>query len=211
MLATVGSVAVAVAAAVDVLVLALRFGDRVGHLVEHPSEEVVLLTALGTVLVVAGIAEELQVSAGVGAFLVGIALSGEVAHRTRALLAPIRDFNAALFFLFFALQIDTAELPGVLAPAVALAVVTAGTKMVTGWIGAGRAGAAARGRARAALALVPRGEFSIVIAGLAVSAGIPEVGPVATGYVLVMAVAGPVLTRLVEPRTTPLLPASAPG
>ncbi len=44
-----------------------------------------------------------------------------------------------------------------------------------------------------------RGEFSIVIAGLAVAAGLPELGPLATGYVLVLAVAGPVLTRLAEP------------
>jgi CPA2 family monovalent cation:H+ antiporter-2 len=60
---------------------------------------------------------------------------------------------------------------------------------------------AARGRRRAGAALVARGEFSIVIAGLAVTAGFSSVGPVATGYVLVLAVAGPVLARLVEPAT----------
>ena len=55
-----------------------------------------LLSALGLVLMVAGAAERRQVSAAIGAFLVGIALSGEVVHRTRTLLAPIRDLNAAL-------------------------------------------------------------------------------------------------------------------
>jgi CPA2 family monovalent cation:H+ antiporter-2 len=81
-----------------------------------------------------------------------------------------------------------------------LALVTTGTKVATGWFAARRDGVARAGRLRAGTALVARGEFSIVIAGLAVTAGVPELGPLATGYVLVLAVAGPVLTRLAEPR-----------
>ncbi len=195
-LAALGSVALALAAATVVLLVALRHGERIGRLVAHTSEEVVLLSALGLVLVVAGLAEQLQVSAAVGAFLVGIALSGEVAHRTRELLAPIRDFNAALFFLFFALQLDTGELPGVLAPALALAVLTALTKVATGVWAARRAGIGVPGQARAGAALVARGEFSIVLAGLAAGAGLDaRLGALAAAYVLLLAVAGPVLMR----------------
>lgn len=195
-LAAVGSVAGAVLAASVVLFLALRYGAAVGRLVEHRSEEVVLLTALGVVLVVAGAAESLQVSAGVGAFLVGIALSGEVAHRARDLLRPIRDFNAALFFLFFGLQVDTGALSGVLVTAALLAVLTAATKIVTGWWAAASAGIGLRGRARSATALVARGEFSIVIAGLGVTAGQgDELAALAAAYVLLLAVAGPLLMR----------------
>ncbi|MEY7981628.1 hypothetical protein AB8O53_35645, partial [Streptomyces pilosus] len=48
--------------------------------------------------------------------------------------------------------------------------------------------------------LVARGEFSIVIAGLAVTAGIePELGPLATAYVLVLVVLGPLTARYTEP------------
>jgi CPA2 family monovalent cation:H+ antiporter-2 len=55
---------------------------------------------------------------------------------------------------------------------------------------------AARGRARAGAALVARGEFSIVIAGLGVTAGIEaDLGPLAAAYVLVLAFAGPILMR----------------
>ena len=64
-----------------------------------------------------------------------------------------------------------------------------------------RDGVAVPGRLRAGAALVARGEFSIVIAGLAVAAGVVDVGPVAAGYVLVVAVLGPVLARFVEPLT----------
>ena len=59
-----------------------------------------------------------------------------------------------------------------LVPAIVLAVVTMGTKLLTGYIAARRAGIAEPGRWRAGFALMPRGEFSIVIAGLAVAAGV---------------------------------------
>ena len=195
-LAGVGSAAIAVTAATAALVGAVRFGESLGRVVSHHSEEVVLLSALGLVLVAAGVAEELQVSAAVGAFLLGIALSGEVARQTQTLLSPIRDVNAALFFLFFALQIDASRLPGVAAGVLVLSVVTAATKIVTGWRAVAPAGIDDVGRARAGAALIARGEMSIVIAGLGVGAGIePDLAPLAAGYVLLMAIAGPVLMR----------------
>jgi CPA2 family monovalent cation:H+ antiporter-2 len=197
-LATLGSVTIAICAAVAALAGALRFGEALGRIVEHHSEEVVLLSALGLVLMVAGAAEELQVSAAIGAFLVGIALSGEIAHRTHVLLAPIRDFNAALFFLLFALQVDTGQLGAVLAPALALGALTGATKLFTGWRAAALAGADGPERLRAGAALIARGEMSIVLAGLAAQAAIePRLTPLATAYVLIMAVAGPLLMHLV--------------
>jgi CPA2 family monovalent cation:H+ antiporter-2 len=80
-------------------------------------------------------------------------------------------------------------------------VTTAVTKIATGWWAAGRQGIGRMGRARAGTALVARGEFSIVIAGLAVTSGavIPQLAALATTYVLLMAVLGPVLARLAEP------------
>jgi CPA2 family monovalent cation:H+ antiporter-2 len=198
LLAAVGSVAASVLAAAAAFGLAVRHGATVSRLVEHHSEEVVLLTALGIVLLVAGLAETLDVSAGVGAFLVGIALSGEVASRTGQLLRPIRDFNAALFFLFFGLQVDLGALGSVAVPALALAVVTAATKLLTGWWAARRAGIGARGRARAATALVARGEFSIVIAGLAATKPAAQLSALSAGYVLILALAGPLLMRMSE-------------
>jgi CPA2 family monovalent cation:H+ antiporter-2 len=89
----------------------------------------------------------------------------------------------------------------VLGVAVALAVVTTATKIATGWWAAKRQGIGPLGRARAGAALVARGEFSIVIAGLTVaSGGVDErLAALATAYVLLMAVFGPVGARVVEP------------
>jgi CPA2 family monovalent cation:H+ antiporter-2 len=132
------------------------------------------------------------------------------------MLAPIRDFNAALFFLFFALQLDTSQLPGVLAPAVGLAVLTALTKIATGAWAARRAGVAVAGQARAGAALVARGEFSIVLAGLAAGAGLDaRLGALVAAYVLLLAISGPVLmrfSRVLEPLIRRATPAPhAPG
>jgi CPA2 family monovalent cation:H+ antiporter-2 len=85
----------------------------------------------------------------------------------------------------------------VLAPALLLAVVTMSTKVLTGYLAARRVGMGRPGRWRAGFGLMPRGEFSVVIAGLAVSAGIePMLAPLATAYVLITVVTGPPLARL---------------
>jgi monovalent cation:H+ antiporter-2, CPA2 family len=183
-----------------VLVVAVRYGETLSRLAFSPNDEVLLLVILGVALVVAGIAQQLNVSAAVGAFLVGIALSGHAAEAAHALLAPLRDLFAAVFFVFFGLQTDPGSIPPVAVAATALALVTAATKVATGWWAARRAGVGPRGRWRAGTALVARGEFSIVIAGLAVAAGEePTLGPLAATYVLILAVLGPVLARFVEP------------
>jgi CPA2 family monovalent cation:H+ antiporter-2 len=198
----VGSITLAGAAATIglVLLIALRFGRAVEVFVSSPNDEVLLLKSLGLTLLVAGVAQRLQVSAAVGAFLVGIALSGPLADSARDLLAPLRDLFAAVFFVFFGLQTNPADLPPVAGVACALAFCGLVTKVGTGWIAARWAGVGPVGRARAGAALVPRGEFNIVIAGLAVAAGVaPRLGPLAAAYVLVLAVTGPLVARGVEP------------
>lgn len=208
LVAGLGTAAIAVAAAGAALVGALRYGETLGRIVAHHSEEALLLSAFGLVLVVAGAAERLQVSAAVGAFLVGVALSGEVAHRTRTLLAPIRDLTMALFFFLFALQIDPGRLPEVALPALALAAVSSATKAYTGWRAAELAGADREGRRLAAASLVPRGEMSIVIAGLGTAVE-PQLAPLAAAYVLVLAIGGTLALHVAAaPRDTVL---SDPG
>lgn len=216
------SLAGAVGAAIVVLVAALRHGHRLTKAVATRSDEALLLTVLGLTLLVAGLAQQIQVSAAVGAFLVGVALSGPVSQRAAALIGPLRDVFAATFFLFFGLEVNPSHLPSALGVAAALAVVTGATKVFTGWWSARRAGIAHRGRLRAGTALMARGEFSIVIAGLGVvavaDAGVHEdLGGLAAAYVLILAVAGPVVTRFADwisdrlTRTTDISAEKRPG
>jgi len=188
------SVAVAVVTVLVVLLVAVRYGKQISAFASHESDEVILLTIFGSVLLVAGVAERLQVSAAIAAFLVGISLSGSIARQSHRLLAPLRDLFAATFFFFFGLEIDPATLPRAIPVAIALGLVTAMTKILAGRWAAGRAGVDRRARLRAGMALIARGEFSIVIAGLGVSIE-PRLGPLSAAYVLFLAVLGPILTR----------------
>ena len=195
---------VAIGIALALMVAALTFAyfheDKLGRIVLHRSDEVALLSVFGLTLLVAGLAEGANISAAVGAFLVGIALSGEAVEKAHSLLSPLRDLFAAVFFIFFGLSTDPREIPGVLLIAIALGVVTAATKMVSGWYAAQRAGVGRSGRLRSGLALIARGEFSIVIAGLAVGvAGAEELPALAAAYVLLMAIAGPLAAKVADP------------
>ncbi|PPB49500.1 cation/H(+) antiporter [Arthrobacter pityocampae] len=196
-----GTVGISLLVVTLVLVVALRWGNAVSAVVDSKDPEVFLLTLIGAALLVAGLASALQVSAAVGAFLLGIAISGATAENAARLLEPLRDLFAAIFFVVFGLNTDPASIPPVLGVALLLALVTTATKIATGWWAARRQGIGRLGRARAGTALVARGEFSIVIAGLAVASGavLADLAALATTYVLIMAVAGPVLARLAEP------------
>lgn len=193
------SVLLALAVVAVALFVSLRMGARVSRLLDSTSPELLLLTVLGTTFLAAGLADKAKVSAAVGAFLIGVMLSGQIAERGRELLSPIRDVFGGLFFIFFGVQIDPAHLPPVLLPAIAIAVVTSASKVGTGWWAARRAGVGVRGRRRAAAAMIPRGEFSIVIAGIGTAAGIEaDLGPLAACYVLLLAVAGSLAVRFVQ-------------
>jgi monovalent cation:H+ antiporter-2, CPA2 family len=218
LLGGLSAVGVSVGVLAVVLLIALRYGRYVSMIVDSPDREVFLLKVLGLALLVAGFASAMQVSAAVGAFLLGIAISGSTAENATKLLEPLRDLFAAVFFVVFGLNTDPASIPPVLGWAIVLAVATSATKIATGWWAARRQGIRRLGRARAGAALVARGEFSIVIAGLAVSyAAVPaELAALATAYVLLMAVIGPIAARVVEPvarwageRLTRAVPAQA--
>ncbi len=188
-------VAIAITALGTAFAASYRWGHHVGRLVAHPDDEQVLLRILGLTLIVAALAEFVHASAAVGAFLVGLTLTGESADRARTVLSPLRDLFAAIFFLAIGLSVDPADLLPMLPAALALAVVTAATKVVTGQFAARREGVARPGQLRAGTALIARGEFSLVIIGL-VGTSIEQVGAVATPYVFILAIVGPVLARL---------------
>jgi monovalent cation:H+ antiporter-2, CPA2 family len=191
------SVGIACATVLIVLFVATRYGHSFSSFVAHHSDEVVLLSIFGTVLLVAGVAQHLRVSAAIGAFLVGIAVSGPISEQSHRLLTPLRDLFAATFFFFFGLEVDPRTLPPVLLAALALAVITTASKVLTGYWATRAQTTDRRSRFRAGLALVPRGEFSIVIAGLGAAIE-PRIGSLSAAYVLLMAIAGPILARAIR-------------
>jgi CPA2 family monovalent cation:H+ antiporter-2 len=192
----IATVAVALATVVFVLWAAMSWGPLMSVRLDRGNNEAVLLAVFGLTLLVGGLAQMLQISAAIGAFLVGLALSGPIQERASSLIEPLKDLFAAIFFLFFAFRINPSELPGAVLPAVVLVIVTGLAKLASGWVAAGQVGASRRGRIRAGTALIARGEFSIVIASLGVGLDEgAELGVLAAAYVLLTAVLGPIATK----------------
>ena len=193
------SVIGALCAVAVILVLALRFGAYLSRALSGGSDEALLLSVFGLTLLVGGLAEQVHVSAAIGAFLVGLALSGPVQHRAGALVAPLRDLFAATFFLFFSFQLLPSDLIAVAGPALALAAVAIATKFLTARLATKPLGVGQRGQRRAGAALAARGEFSIVIASLGarlVDGG--DLSSVSAAFVLVTAIVSPLLAKFVD-------------
>jgi CPA2 family monovalent cation:H+ antiporter-2 len=183
-----------------VLALAVKVEVGISRLVFSHSDEALLLTLLGLAVLLAGLAELVGLSGAVAALLAGIVLSGPAAEGAEALLAPLRDLFAALFFAFIGLSVNPADLVPVAGLALGLAALGAATKIATGWFAAARAGVGIAGRVRAGAVLVARGEFSLAIAGLAVTLGTdPRLEALAVAYVFILALAGPLLALAAEP------------
>ena len=196
---TAVTVAIAVVAVAGILFVAIQWGEHLSRLLAPAADEALLLAVFGLTLLVGGLAQQVHVSAAIGAFLVGLALSGPVQARAGTLIGPLRDLFAALFFLFFSFQIDAGSLVAVLAPAAVLAILTAAGKVLAGEVAARSLGVGPQGRRRAGTALIARGEFSIVIASLATATPHGEdLGALAAAYVLLTAIAGPLAARYAD-------------
>lgn len=183
--------------------VALLIGARGFHIPHAPlimgDSATLLLTVFGSALVASGVATYFGFSGAVAAFLVGLLLTGDVAIVARVRLAPLRDIFAAIFFLFFGLSTDPADIPGVLIPALVLTFLGVGSKYFTAWW-AVKDLSEKNAQWRAAALLIPRGEFSIVIAGLAAtSAFAVELQALTLTYVILTTLVSSIIIRQVNP------------
>lgn len=176
-------------------------GEWLDRTFDIRSGELFLLGVLGVTALVAGLGFAAGVSDAIVAFLVGLAF-GQTSHvkRIETKLAPSRDFFAAVFFFVIGLQTDPRLVLSV-AEFVLVAVVVTVLGQITSGFFAGRSfGLSVEQASKMASALVPRGEFSLVIAAFLVTAGttdaLRETIPAFTvGYVLLTSILGTVLMR----------------
>jgi CPA2 family monovalent cation:H+ antiporter-2 len=165
------------------------------------SDERFLVQVVGAVVLVSGVALSLGVSEAVAAFFLGSAFAGTShAERVERVITSERDLYAAVFFFSIGLATDPSLFAGVAGPLAVLVVVTTLTKLASGFYAGRTYGLSPRRSRKVALALVARGEFSLVIAALAVSAGTTPnlrgtIPALAVGYVLVMGLLGTTLMR----------------
>ncbi|QLH83193.1 cation:proton antiporter [Halosimplex pelagicum] len=174
------------------------------------SDELFLMGVLATTTLVAGAALTLGLSEAVAAFFVGAAFSQtDHVDRIEHLIAPVRDLFAAFFFFSIGLTIDVTVVTTVAGLLGAAVVCSTVTKVVSGTVSGRFYDLSPLRSLRTGIGLVPRGEFSLVIAALAVSAPEPVstvIPPFAVGYVLVMSVVGTVLIQHSDRVTDALVP-----
>lgn len=216
-------IAVGIASAFGFLIalaLVARFGAHlVGRLVDTRDEEIVVVVFVGLAILTAGVAEDLGVSDAIGAFMVGLILGATSrADRLRTMTHPLRNAFAAIFFFSFGLSIEPGDVLGV-APQIGAAVLTTVVLTVTAGVVAARMHRLGRlAAANIGLTVLSRGEFSLILASLALAAGLDaRLGSFTAGYVLVLAIIGPLLVanserlaRLFPPRLFPERPAPRP-
>lgn len=187
------------------LVLLVYFGSEwFERLLQTTSSEYFLLRAIGITVLIAGGALAVGVSEAVAAFFVGMTFSTtSVVHELEEALVPIRDMFAAVFFFWIGLLTDPLSLIGVVDLIAVVVVVTAPAKLVSGFYSGRIYDLNNRRSLRVGLGMVTRGEFSLIIAAVALAgAGGAVTAETAqtiyaftVGYVLVMSILGTVLMQ----------------
>ena len=186
-----------VAAFLVVYGLILRFGrGMLDRLLAREGEALALL-ALALVVLFSMGALELGFPEAVAAFLLGMLVAETRRSETvAATLHPWHDVAAAAFFFDVGLHVEILSALAYVPLVLVLVLATVVSNMTTGWLGGAWSGLGRRASIGHGLMLVPRGEFSLVIASLA--SGV-EALPIATRdmlvgatslYVVVMVVLG---------------------
>ena len=190
------SIATAFAFLIGLFALA-RWGARLVRPVLGTADaELAIILSVGFGVFIAGFAHSAGASDAVGALLAGMVVAGTgIGPRVERLLVPLRDVFAAIFFFWFGLTIAPSDM-GAIAPAVAVAVVVTLTfNVIAGVVAARIYGYGRDEAANTALMLVSRGEFELILASLAVAAGLDSrVAPFAALYVLVLSILSPLFS-----------------
>jgi CPA2 family monovalent cation:H+ antiporter-2 len=197
-----GTAAVALGFVVACLLIGRWAHHAIDRITPRLDREQLLLGALAFAVGGGALGEAAGLSEAVGALLAGILLSGsEIRDQIEQQLLGLRDFAAAIFFFAFGLEVDlgaAGETAVWLAAAVPIAI---GGKVVGGFLAGRLTGFTRRQSVNVATALVARGEFTIILAGLAAGGVALDarfrdlVSPFAGLFVLATAVAGVVLMR----------------
>lgn len=192
-----GFLSVAIALAITGLVILISFkgSSKLVKILDPSEPGGLLLTVFGAALLAAGLADLVGFSGVVAAFLIGLLLTGEVAETARARLSPIRDIFAAIFFLFFGITTNPADLPSVLPLALLLASLGIAGKYLVGWW-VTRDMTDRLSTWRATGFLIARGEFSMVIAALAAPIVLQvQLQALTLAYVIITAFAASIVLR----------------
>ena len=182
---------------------------------EEEFEEIPFLFALGLGFLFAVVAAFLGYSPGIGAFIIGLAIRGKHSRFLEKRVAPVKDLFVVLFFVSIGSLIDPTPAFALGASIILVFILVVLGKFVGGYT-IGRIFIARNGNQNSqdvkmpsagafGARLVPRGEFSLLIAQLALTLGLVDQAffSLVGMTVIVTAISSSILQRFTEPKIAP--------
>lgn len=169
------------------------------ELLDVESTELFVLLMFSIIILTASAARLMGLSDAIGAFFAGMVIAEtRQKARTLELIAPLQYVTVAIFFVSFGIITDYSAFEEVFWWALLLVGISIPFKLLTG-IFAGRTYELnRRAQIRLGLSLLPRGEFSIVIAAVATTAAGGfghHIQALTILYVLILAILGSIIMR----------------
>ena len=193
----VSSAGLALGFIVGLIVLGRWATPLLNWLLRISSNEVFIIVIFASLFIFAGLGETIHVAEAIGALLLGLIL-GETEHSARLerLVIPFRDFFGAIFFFGFGLTVDPFGLGGAVWLAIGAAALSLIGVLIAGQLAGRAAGHSGATLLNVGLTLLGRGEFSIIVAKLALAGGLAAlIQPFAALYVLILATFAPLLAK----------------
>jgi len=132
-----------------------------------------LALALALAFLAAGLAESFGLAMIIGAFSIGLALSGtELAERLEAPLGAVYAALVPVFFVVMGMLVDVSSLGGIWAFGLVITAFAVVGKIAGSGIPALLAGFNRRGAWRIGVGMLPRGEVALIMAGIGISRGV---------------------------------------
>ncbi len=172
----------------------------VRRVLDADSDELLIVCVVGLVVLAAGVAEEVGVSDAIAALLVGLVVAETgLTERIEHLVLPLRDTFGAIFFFVFGVTIQPDQIVDAAGPIAIGVLVSLVVNVVAGMVVARQSRLSRQAGFRVGLTVLARGEFSLILASLAVAAGLDSrVTAFIAGYVLVLSLLAPVLSTHAE-------------
>ncbi len=177
---------------------AMFFQGPIASLLRARSEESFTLVLVAFVLTVACAALWMGLSEAVGAFLAGLVVgSTPLKERASSTLRPFQTLFAALFFVAFGMGLDFQNFGEIALMALLLILLGLATKIGGGYLAGRSVGHSPRLSMVVGISLIPKGEFSIVLAGLAATIADPgtQIEALTGVYVFALSILGPIAMR----------------
>lgn len=180
------------------IVLARTSKKFIDKIVDIEHTELFVILILSIIVLSAGAASKIGLSEAIGAFLAGLLLSEtKQRHRISEAIKPFQQFSTAIFFVAFGMSIDYKHVTNLIPIGIFIFIISSFSKVLGGYFIGKRYRLSRRAGLRLGFSLIPRGEFSIILAGtIAMNSNSPFPLKSLTGaYVLLSAILGSIIMK----------------